>query len=51
MYTVIMIVIFYNVKGVPTVVFLDGSGRERLDLRLIEFMEPKEFIIRMKKAL
>ena len=41
----------YGVKGVPTVVFLDGNGRERLDLRLIEFMKPDEFLNHMKKAL
>lgn len=41
----------YDVKGVPTVVFLDGSGRERLDLRLIDFMKPDEFLNHMKKAL
>ena len=41
----------YDVKGVPTVVFLDGNGRERLDLRLIEFMKPDEFLNHMKKAL
>jgi thiol:disulfide interchange protein DsbD len=41
----------YNVKGVPTVVFLDSNGQERHDLRLVEFMKPNEFIIRMQKAL
>jgi thiol:disulfide interchange protein DsbD len=41
----------YNVKGVPTVVFLDNSGKERFDLRLIEFMKPDDFLNHMKKAL
>jgi len=41
----------YNVKGVPTVIFLDGSGQERYDLRLVEFMKPSEFIVHMNKAL
>jgi thiol:disulfide interchange protein DsbD len=41
----------YNVKGVPTVVFLDGNGQERHDLRLVEFMKPNEFIVRMQNAL
>ncbi len=41
----------YNVKGVPTVIFLDGNGQERLDLRLVDFMKPQDFIIHMKKAL
>lgn len=34
----------YNVKGVPTVVFLDAQGRERYDLRLVDFMPPDQFL-------
>ena len=34
----------YKVKGVPTVVFLDTSGRERDDLRVVDFIKPNEFI-------
>jgi thiol:disulfide interchange protein DsbD len=41
----------FDVKGVPTVVFLDRAGQERLDLRLVEFMKPQDFITHMKKAL
>ena len=37
----------YGVKGVPTVVFLDPSGEERLDLRLVGFVPPEEFLARM----
>ena len=37
----------YAVKGVPTVVFLDKNGHERLDLRLVEFMKPNEFLLHM----
>lgn len=37
----------YNVKGVPTVVFLDNLGKERKDLRLVDFIQPDEFLIRM----
>ena len=37
----------YNVKGVPTVVFLDDLGKERKDLRLVDFIQPDEFLIRM----
>ena len=37
----------YNVKGVPTVVFLDSSGKERKDLRLVDFVQPVEFLNRM----
>ncbi len=39
----------YDIKGVPTVVFLDGQGRERLDLRLVDFLPPPQFLERMAK--
>jgi len=45
------LVLDYDVKGVPTVVFLDGNGRERLELRLVEFMQPRDFLVHMKKGL
>ncbi len=37
----------YKVLGVPTVVFLDRAGKEREDLRLVEFASPEEFLVRM----
>ena len=37
----------FNVKGVPTVVFLDVLGNERSDLRLVDFLPPDEFLNRM----
>jgi thiol:disulfide interchange protein DsbD len=37
----------YNVKGVPTVVFLDRQGKERNDLRLVDFLPADQFLIRM----
>jgi len=37
----------YNIKGVPTVVFLDSSGRERVDLRLVDFLPAEQFLLRM----
>ena len=37
----------YGVKGVPTVVFLDARGRERTDLRLVDFLPPEPFLNRM----
>ena len=37
----------FNVKGVPTVVFLDNLGKERKDLRLVDFIQPDKFLIRM----
>jgi thiol:disulfide interchange protein DsbD len=44
----------YEIKGVPTVVFLDRYGNERKDLRLVDFLPADRFLIRMaaaKKAL
>ncbi len=40
----------HEVKGVPTVVFLDREGRERRDLRLVDFLPPDQFLIRMAEA-
>ena len=37
----------YEVKGVPTVVFLDKQGEERRDLRLVDFLPPDQFLVRM----
>lgn len=37
----------YGVKGVPTVVFLDGKGSERQDLRLVDYLPPEQFLGRM----
>lgn len=37
----------YNVKGVPTIVFLDAQGKERSDLRLVDFLPPEPFLSRM----
>jgi thiol:disulfide interchange protein DsbD len=37
----------YDVKGVPTVVFLDQDGRERPNLRLVDFLPADQFLIRM----
>jgi thiol:disulfide interchange protein DsbD len=37
----------YAVKGVPTVVFVDAQQRERLDLRLVDFLPPDQFLNRM----
>jgi len=40
----------YEVKGVPTVLFLDSAGRERQDLRLLDFLPPDRFLISMSKV-
>jgi thioredoxin:protein disulfide reductase len=39
----------YNIKGVPTIVFLDRKGNERIDLRLVDFIPPEQFLIRMNE--
>jgi thioredoxin:protein disulfide reductase len=41
----------YDIKGVPTIVFLDTGGRERLDLRLLDFVAAKQFLLYMSSAL
>jgi thiol:disulfide interchange protein DsbD len=41
----------YRIRGVPTVVFLDTSGEERVDLRLVDFLPPKAFLERMQSVL
>ena len=40
----------YNVKGVPTVIFLDRQGKERHDLRLVDYLPSDQFLIRMAQA-
>ncbi len=37
----------FEVKGVPTIVFLDRQGKERRDLRLVDFLPPDQFLVRM----
>lgn len=37
----------FDVKGVPTVVFLDRKGIERRDLRLVDFLPSDQFLVRM----
>lgn len=34
----------YGVKGVPTVVFLDGNGKEKRELRLVDYLPPDQFL-------
>jgi thiol:disulfide interchange protein DsbD len=40
----------FAILGVPTVIFLDASGQERKDLRLVGFEGPDEFLKRIDKA-
>jgi thiol:disulfide interchange protein DsbD len=37
----------FKVKGVPTVVFIDRQGNERDDLRLVDFLPPDQFLVRL----
>ena len=41
----------YDVKGVPTVIFLDPGGREMKELVIVDYVSGNEFLPRMKKAL
>jgi len=41
----------YDVKGVPTVIFLDPGGNEIKELQLVDYVSGSEFLPRMKKAL
>ncbi len=40
----------YGIKGVPTVVFFDSQGKERADLRLVDFIPADQFLSRMTQA-
>jgi thiol:disulfide interchange protein DsbD len=40
----------YGVKGVPTVVFLDGRGNECQSLRLVDYLPPEQMLSRMATA-
>lgn len=37
----------YKVQGVPTVLFIDREGKERRDLRLVDFVPPDQMLVRM----
>ena len=37
----------FEVKGVPTVVFLNRNGQERRNLRLVDYLPPDQFLVRM----
>ena len=41
----------FRVLGLPTVVFLNGRGKELNNLRLVGFLGPAEMVKRMEKAL
>jgi len=41
----------YAVQGVPTVVFLDRQGQERVKLRLVDFLPPEQFLWRLSEVM
>jgi thioredoxin:protein disulfide reductase len=40
----------YQVKGVPTIIFIDKEGNEQADLRLVDFLPPEPFLNRMSEV-
>jgi thiol:disulfide interchange protein DsbD len=48
---VIQLLTKYDVKGVPTVIFLDIHGQEMKELEIVDYVPGNEFLPRMKKAL
>ncbi len=40
----------YEIKGVPTFVFLSDQGKERRNLRLVDYLPPDQFLKRMGEA-
>lgn len=40
----------FGILGLPWVVFIDGNGKERPDLRVTGYVPPEEFLSRMKKV-
>ena len=41
----------FNIRGVPTIIFIDGSGEERSELRVTGFVDSNEFTKRLKSLL
>ncbi len=41
----------FNVRGVPTVIFLHPDGTEMEDLRIVSVIKPDEFLAKMESAL
>ncbi len=40
----------FGVKGVPTIIFLDAQGKEIVDLRIVDFMTPEQFLVNMARV-
>lgn len=41
----------YDIRGVPTIIFIDGSGSELKDLRVTGFVGPEDFARRLERLL
>ena len=41
----------FDIPGVPTIIFYDSTGKERLDLRLNGYEKPADFVKRLEKIL
>ena len=41
----------FNISGVPTVIFIRGDGTEASESRIVGFVNPKEFLIKLKQIL
>ena len=39
----------FDIRGVPTIIFIDAMGRERANLRAVEFIDKDEFLSRINK--
>jgi thiol:disulfide interchange protein DsbD len=39
----------FNIRGVPTIIFIDGSGREIEEIRVTGFVMPEEFVSRLER--
>ena len=41
----------FDIKGVPTILFIDAKGVERRDLRLVDYLSAEEFLPRMEELM
>jgi thiol:disulfide interchange protein DsbD len=37
----------YGIKGVPTILFMDPEGNEKTELRIVDYLPPDDFLLRM----
>ena len=40
----------FGIQGVPTLIFLDGGGQERENLRTVGFIEPGEMLDKIRQT-